>query len=367
MKKVDHDEMKMLVRKAYETQTSLFVLGGTGIGKSDTVFQAGEEIAESVNMDVTTDLDDTENFRVIDFRVADKRPADLRGLPDLSGDKTVWQEPEFLPEEGRGIIVLEEFNLADKSLQAPAYQLVLDRQMDSYKVPDGFAIVALGNRREDRANVHELGDPLKNRFDWAELNPPQPDDWVDWAMDNELDSRVITFVKNNPNFLYSPPSEDDGRNLDRQRKAFPTPRSWERISNKIQDEPDDMLQFWSSTTVGKDIASQFESFAQLSEGYDIERILDNPETAELPSKPDATYALSSSIAQYYNPDDTKTQKKNFLANTTKLVDRMKPAFGSLLLRLVIKRDKKFAQREIARLPEFQSLSEEYLTFLTARK
>lgn len=367
MQKIDHSEMVELVTKAYKTQKSLFVLGGTGIGKSDTVYQAGESIANSMNMNVTTDLNDQDNFRIIDFRVADKRPADLRGLPDLSGDKTVWQEPEFLPDEGKGIIVLEEFNLADKSLQAPAYQLVLDRKMDSYKVPRGFGIVALGNRIEDRANVHELSVPLKNRFDWAELTEPQPDQWIDWAMDNNLDSRVITFIKNNPKFLYRPPINTETESVDRQKKAFPTPRAWETVSDKIKPEPNDRLQFYTSTTVGKDVATQFESFAKLAEGYDIGQILDNPEKAELPNKPDAKYALSSSISQYYDTSATKTQKQKFLVKVIKIVDRLTPAFGALLLRLVIKRDKKFAQREIARLEEFKNLSEEYTQFLTARK
>jgi len=365
MQKIDHEEMVKHVMKAYETQTSLFVMGGTGIGKSDMVLESGARLAKRWKMNPTTDLDAKDEFRIIDFRVADKRPADLRGLPDLSGDKTVWQEPEFLPDEGRGLIVLEEFNLADKSLQAPAYQLVLDRKMDSYKVPDGFGIIALGNRRKDRANVHELSDPLKNRFDWAELTPPNPKDWVDWAMDEDIDARVIAFIKNNPNFLYKPPCEDNS--LDAQRKAFPTPRGWERVSTKITGEPDGDIQFYSSSTVGKDIASQFENFVKLAEGYDIEQILEEPETAELPSKPSAQYALSSSVAQYYDKGGTKTEKQNFLQKVCKIVDRFKPSFGALLLRLTIKQDKKFASREIARLPEFKSLSKEYRNHLTARK
>jgi len=365
MLKIDHQEMIEQVMKAYETQTSLFIMGGTGIGKSDTVYQAGEVLANRMNMDITTDLDAQDEFRIIDFRVADKRPADLRGLPDLSGDKTVWQEPEFLPDEGKGIIVLEEFNLADKSLQAPAYQLVLDRKMDSYKVPDGFAIVALGNRRKDKANVHELGLPLKNRFDWAELQPPDTEDWIDWAMGNEIDSRVITFIKNNPDFLYKPPIGDNSG--DGRRKAFATPRGWERVSLKIQDEPDDNMLQYASTTVGKDIASQFASFVKLAEGYDIETILENPEEAELPNKPSAKYALASSVSQYYDETETKTKKQNFLKKVTNLVNRFKPSFGSLLLRLTIKQDKKFVSRELPRLPEFESLSEEYRKYLTARK
>lgn len=370
MKKINHNELVDHVKKSYETQTSFFCIGGTGIGKSDMMLYAGLELAQEHNMELTTDIYDESKFRVIDFRIADKRPADLRGLPDLSGDRTVWKPPEFLPETGRGLIVLEEFNLADKSLQAPAYQLVLDRKLDGYDVPAGFGILALGNRRKDRASVKELGMPLKNRFDWAELKPPKTDEWVDWAFDNDIDSRVITFIKQNPQYLYKPPYEEDETGMGQSGetvKTFPTPRGWERVSDKIKGELDEEIMKYSSTTVGTEYAGQFESFVKLTQSYDIEHVINNPKTAELPNEPSAQYALSSAISQYFSEQDSKTQKVNFLDTVTKVADRFTPSFGGLLLRLTYKQDNKFVGRELPRVESFKNLSEDYLTFLGNRE
>ena len=357
---VNHSEMIDHIIKAYETKTSLFIQGGTGIGKSYGAVEAGRRLADRFSMDVDEGVSgDKDNFRVIDFRIADKRPADLRGLPDLSGDRTTWKVPEFLPSEGRGLIVLEEFNLADKSLQAPAYQLVLGRKMGTYQVPDGFGIIALGNRREDKANVHDLGDPLKNRFDWVELKEPSPQRWIQWAVDNDIDSRVISFIKKGGSeMLYDPPSSAG-------QKVFPTPRGWERVGKKIQGEPDDKLSRYATPTVGKAIAEQFESFVRLVEGFDVQSIIENPRSAELPNRTDEQYALSSHIAPFFKDKETKTQKINFLKKTGAIADRLPPSFGSLLIGMVAKHDKKFVRRELPRLDTFKDFSEEYLKYIAS--
>ena len=358
--KVDHEEMINHIIKAYNSQTSLFVQGGTGIGKSYGAVEAGNIIAQRYGMKTYQGvIDDTDKFRIIDFRIADKRPADLRGLPDISGERTTWKVPEFLPSEGKGLIVLEEFNLADKSLQAPAYQLVLDRKMGTYEVPDGFGIVAIGNRREDHANVHDLGDPLKNRFDWIELDDPSPQSWIQWAIENDIDSRVISFIKNaNSDKLYNPPSA-------KGQKVFPTPRGWERVGKKIQGEPDDKLSRYATPTVGKAIAEQFESFVRLVEGFDVQSIIENPRSAELPNRTDEQYALSSHIAPFFKDKETKTQKINFLKKTVAIADRLPPSFGSLLIGMVAKHDKKFVRRELPRLDTFKDFSEEYLKYIAS--
>ena len=45
-----------------------------------------------------------------------------------------------------------------------AQQLILDRQVGDYTVPDGWFIVAAGNRTEDRAAVSQMPAPVANRF-----------------------------------------------------------------------------------------------------------------------------------------------------------------------------------------------------------
>lgn len=342
--------------KMYEINRSLFILGGTGIGKSYAVEETGRKIAKKKGMEFSSNLEDSDKFRFIDFRLADKEPSDLRGIPDISGENVIWKTPEFLPKKGKGLLVLEEFNLAHSSLQAPAYQLVLDRKMDSYKVPDGFGIVAIGNRRKDRAHTYDLADPLKNRFFWAELDAPDTDSWVDWALHNDIDNRVISFVKANPNLLYKPPYMEEGE-TNRDNKTFPTPRGMEFTSDAIKGEPDKLIKFYASTTLGVPTATQFHQFIKLAEVIDFDELLKRPDRAELPTDLDKLYCLVSQLSSKFSSQKTKTKKKNYLEKICKIAVRLGAEYSRLLIRFLKQIDSKFVERELPRTDSFKDLAD----------
>ena len=113
-----------------------FIHGAPGIGKSSIVKQIANE--KSVGF--------------IDLRLALMDPTDLKGIPfyDKDSHTALWAPPAFLPKDGEGILFLDELNAAPPSVQASAYQLILDRQVGEYILPDGWAIVAAGNREGDR-------------------------------------------------------------------------------------------------------------------------------------------------------------------------------------------------------------------------
>jgi disulfide oxidoreductase YuzD len=108
-------------------------------------------------------------------------------------------------------------NLAVPTVQATAYQLILNRCIGDYHLPDGWIVISAGNRLEDRANVFETPAPLNNRFLHIELATPDVDEWIDWSVANNIDTRISTFLKFKPSLLY----KFDKTTKD---KAFPTPR-----------------------------------------------------------------------------------------------------------------------------------------------
>ncbi len=94
---------------------------------------------------------------LVDIRAVLLDPVDLRGLPSVGGDGTAhWCPPSFLPTEGEGILFLDELNAAPPLVQAACYQLVLDRKVGEYTLPDGWTVVAAGNRESDRAVTHRM-------------------------------------------------------------------------------------------------------------------------------------------------------------------------------------------------------------------
>jgi disulfide oxidoreductase YuzD len=93
----------------------------------------------------------------------------------------------------------------------------LNRCIGDYHLPDGWIVISAGNRLEDRANVFETPAPLNNRFLHIELATPDVDEWIDWSVANNIDTRISTFLKFKPSLLY----KFDKTTKD---KAFPTPR-----------------------------------------------------------------------------------------------------------------------------------------------
>jgi MoxR-like ATPase len=69
------------------------------------------------------------------------------------------------------MLFLDEINMAPPAMQGIAQQLILDRQVGSYRVPEGWFIWAAGNRKSDRAAVFEMPSALANRFIHLDLAP----------------------------------------------------------------------------------------------------------------------------------------------------------------------------------------------------
>ena len=98
----------------------LHIWGACGVGKSQIVSQ------------VANDLD----YDFLDVRAVQLDPVDLRGLPRIAADQTEWAPPKFLPTTGKGILFLDELTSAPQMTQAGCYQLVLDRKLGEYVLPD---------------------------------------------------------------------------------------------------------------------------------------------------------------------------------------------------------------------------------------
>lgn len=109
----------------------------------------------------------------------------------------------MFPRKGNGIIFFDELNLAPPLVQASAYQLILDRRLGTYTVPNGFLLIAAGNRLEDRASVFEMSAPLKNRFGHCQLREPSVEGWTRWAVDHDIDMRIIGFLNFRRTALYT--------------------------------------------------------------------------------------------------------------------------------------------------------------------
>ena len=228
--------------------------------------------------------------RLIDIRAVLLDPVDLRGLPTVEHGKAAWAIPAFLPEDGAGILFLDELNAAPPLVQAACYQLVLDRALGEYRLPDGWTVFAAGNREGDRAVTSRMSSALANRFVHLTFEPDL-DDWSRWAMGpGDLRPEVVAFLRWRPELLHR---------FEPTEKAFPSPRAWASVSHILAAAPSADVEFaLYEGTVGRGAAIEFTGFLRVFRSLpSLDGILLNPATAPVPDEPSALCAVATGLAR----------------------------------------------------------------------
>lgn len=244
---------------------STMIWGPPGIGKSSMVAQAAG----------------AHDLEMVDLRLSQLAPTDLRGLPVADNGVSRWYPPEFLPREGRGILFLDEVNLAPPTMQGMAQQLILDRRVGSYTVPAGWFIWAAGNRKEDRAAVFDMPAPLANRFIHLQVEP-HFESFKAYALTHDIHEHLLAFLSFRPGLLHK---------LDPQQLAWPSPRSW-MIANALYKVGLDI-----APVVGPGAAAELNSFTALyNQIPDVTHILEgNGEHIAFPREPSLRYAITVAL------------------------------------------------------------------------
>lgn len=273
---------------------------------------------------------------VIDLRATLLDPTDLRGIPAIENGRATWCPPDFLPRPGdpAGVLFLDELSAAPPLIQASLYQLVLDRRVGEYVLPEGWWIVAAGNRQQDRAVTFRMSSALANRFAHFTLEA-DVDDWRDWAIRNGVDPMIVSFIGLRPALLAEAPGESP---------AYATPRSWEMLSDVIRSfggvrKCGDLVH----GIVGEGAGREFLAFSRKTALFKrVEAIVEDPENAELPAELDGLYVLTSWIAH-------GASRPQGVQAGVKLLARLPAEFA-----VILARDLLSARPSIARQPEYRA-------------
>ena len=286
-------DIRESLQRLIDSQIPVFVWGSPGIGKSSIVKQIAID----------------KGLEFIDLRLSLLDPTDLKGIPffDQDNNEAVWASPNFLPKNpnSQGILFLDEINTAPPSVQASAYQLVLDRKVGDYELPKGWSIVAAGNYENDRGVVFRMPPPLANRF--VHLNMEVNfEDWKWWAYNNKIDSSIIAFLNYDESRLFN-------FEASKNEKSFPTPRSWEYVHGVLSSNIESvLLHEIISGTVGSESATAFMSFRKVMNRLpDIERLLEGEEV-EVEHSVQVLFALVAGIISHIKKEPTKEKIDNAL-------------------------------------------------------
>jgi hypothetical protein len=280
--------------KAFKHQRPLFLWGPPGIGKSELVADITEELGG----------------HMIDLRLGQMEPTDIRGIPFYNKDsgKMDWAEPVDLPTEELAsqypvvVLFLDEMNSAAPSVQSAAYQLILNRRVGKYRLPDNVVMVAAGNRESDKGVTYRMPTPLANRFIHQEMKVDFTS-WQEWAVNHKIHKDVVGYIGFAKNDLY----DFDAKSASR---AFATPRSWSFVSQILDDSDsdDDTTMNLIAGTVGEGLAVKFMAHRKVASRMPKpEEILSGKVTTLDVKEVSAMYSLV--ISMCYELKDAINEKK----------------------------------------------------------
>jgi len=257
-------EVRSSIMRCFAVKRPAFVWGPPGIGKSELVESICEDLGGAM----------------YDLRLGQMEPTDIRGIPFYNRDGNGimdWAQPVDLPqgeqlvidaieagqfelEAEKGtkvkdlpivVLFLDEMNSAPPSVLAASYQLILNRRIGKYKLPDNVVILAAGNREGDKGVTFRMPTPLANRFVHFEMKV-NFDDWFEWAVKNNVHKDVVGYL----NFAKKDLYDFDPKGASR---SFATPRSWVFVSDLIADDGLDPRTVTDlvAGTVGEGLAVKF--------------------------------------------------------------------------------------------------------------
>lgn len=192
------DQIAYALDLCREAKIAPFLWGHRGVGKSETIAAYCRD----------------RNLALVDMRLADRLAEDLRGYPVAHGDIMRFLRDEALPDPEDpgcgGLIFLDELPRADRAVLNAAFQLIYDRRVGEYRLPDGWWVVAAGNPQASsdyiQSGIYDsalldrfchivVGSGEEYRMEWAQhvgaLDDVDPDFMRDVVMASSLDTNVL--------------------------------------------------------------------------------------------------------------------------------------------------------------------------------
>ncbi len=327
-------QVNNIVGRAFAAKQPVFLWGAPGIGKSEIIQQITDSLGNSL---------------MIDMRLALMEPTDLRGYPfrNPETNQMEWAPPADLPSQELAeqydhiVLFLDELNSAPPSVQAAAYQLVLNGRIGQYKLPDNVRIVAAGNRETDRGVTYRMPAPLANRFRHLNMTVDFGD-WLTWALLNEVHQDVVGYLSYAKQDLFDFDPKTSSQ-------AFATPRSWNVVSGMLKVEGFDTADTYEQKAeiagaVGEGMAAKFIEHRRIAGTMpNPEDILDgkvkklDPKlTSEISAKYSLVVGLTYEVNEMYKENGTKGDFKEKFNNAVRFAyDNFDPEMVVLLFKTIM--------------------------------
>lgn len=303
---------------AIANRLNVLVTSAPGIGKSALLMQAAA----------------VAGARLIISHPPVEEPTDVKGLPMASpGDLFAsflpfGQLQEILTATSLTVWLLEDFGQAHEAVQKAYMQLLHARELCGKKIPDCVVILAATNRRQDRAGVSGVLEPVKSRFATILELEADLSEWCAWAIRAGLPAEIIAFLRWKSDLLSAFVPTADLTNS-------PSPRTWHHAAKLFSlDLPKEILPEVLSGAVGQDAATQFLAFIDMYRQLpSVDAILIDPDSAPIPANVSALYAVSTALASRASEQNAG----RVFRYAERLNEAEKGDFGAMVVRDSIRR------------------------------
>ena len=369
---LNSNELKQALQSIYKIRRAAMVWGPPGVGKSRVMKQLAKELGiplKDIRALLMNPVDVNGLPHIVHKTAAlEQLEAILTAPGDIGADRTqkiadilhstsevdlygttIWSRPGFMPN-GPCLMLFDELNSAPAAVQAALYQVMLDFQIGDHKLVDGCVPFAAGNRMTDRGHTVRMPLPLSDRmFHYDFMVEWEP--WVQWAVDNGVHPLIIAYLKfslrdhgaglvdvsamlkekltelitqpvvslGSVQTIMKQIADEQGGddapvgmlhrfNPKSGERSFPTPRSWEFVSDVIYQFEEDGLtgtlieEATVAGKVGPTAARELAAFAiTFRQNFTIDAVIRNPDTTNVPDEPSMRCAVAGALARYASP------------------------------------------------------------------
>ncbi len=315
-------QLKEALKFAIQYKLPMLIKGGPGVGKSEICAQAAEEMGAKLIISHPVVSDPTD-FKGLPYPVKGKEEAKFLPFGDLL---------QLIKADKPTVYFLDDLGQAPMSVQASCMQLLLARRVNGHIVSDYVVFLAATNRRQDRAGVQGILEPVKSRFASIVELEVNTDDWVDWAIKNDMPAELIAFIRFRPELLNKFDPTGDIKNT-------PNPRTVAYVGTMInRGMPSESEYELIAGAVGEGFSAEFTGFQQTWRDLpDIDKLIKDPDNADVPEEPSSLYAICGAIAS------RATVKK--YSNIMRYTERLPAEFQVLLIKDSVQRKKSLTNTE----------------------
>jgi len=225
-------------------------------------------------------------------------------MPVIDHDNKVtryYPNARFRLHEGKPVIVmLDEFTKGAEPIKNMLHPLleVTNPRLGDVPIDEDSIVFLTGNLLSDG-----VGDNMKahtrNRIVEIVVSKPDSDQWLDWALNSDIDPVVMAWVRQFPHALDSYTNGDDGNpyiyNPRKQQNAYVTPRSLQIASNIVstRDKNDSgALISALKGAIGEAAARDMQAFIDYQDQLPSwDSILAGPKSAAVPTSAGACAVL----------------------------------------------------------------------------